>query len=111
MRCFNNREFQDNNPMLGQRVKLGQIAANQGGKITNWGKHGAIRMAERGVSKTMAKLTVKFGTSLIQNGGKVAYLTQKAFVVLNSAGLVVTTYGSKNFDAAMQALIKLIFGV
>ena len=98
------------NPMIGQTVKLGQVAANQGGKITGWGIHGAQRMAERGISKSLAKLTVKFGTSIIQNNGKIAYITQKAFIVLNSAGTVVTIYGQKYFDAGMQALIKLLFG-
>lgn len=88
--------------MIGHTVKLGKIAPNQGSKITNWGIHGAQRMAERGIGKDMAKLTVKFGTSFMQNGGKVAYLTQKAFIVLNSAGKVVTAYGQRNFDEGMR---------
>ncbi len=98
------------NSMIGNTVKLGQVAANQGGKITGYSAHGAMRMAERGMGRAMAKLTVKFGTSILQNSGKVAYLTQKAFVVLNAAGTVVTAYGQSYFDNGMQALVKLLFG-
>lgn len=66
-------------------------------------------MAQRGVSKSLAKSIIKGGHAVAQSGDKTLFFTQAGAVVLNKAGEVVTAYSAKYFDAAMQEIIKQFY--
>lgn len=99
-------------PKIGDTFgKYGTYVNNPGIKI-NWAKttaHGAQRMAERGVSKSLAESIITTGKVFMQNGGeKFLYLTKSGAVVLTKAGEIVTAYTAAEFSDDLIELLKLI---
>ena len=92
--------------------KLGTVVENGGQKIIDYGFHGAKRMAERGLTKTVMQTTTNNPlVQLVQDGGrKHLYLTEKAGVVLDKVGKVITTYSQKYFDREVQSIISKALG-
>ena len=92
---------------------LGTLISNNGRQIIDWGKttlHGIQRMAERGVTQSMANAWVKSGKALQQSGGQILYVTKQGAVCVNKAGQVITAYTSKYFDATMKLVVEKLFG-
>ncbi len=92
--------------------KMGTVVEHPGIKV-NWSKsmiHGPERMFQRGVTKRVVNSTVRRGIALSQAGGKFAFVTQKAVVVVSSSGVLITTYGKVFYDAGMLEIIKVLFG-
>ncbi len=93
--------------------KLGTLIANNGNQIIDWGnitQHGLRRMAERGVKPSMVELWVRTGKALQQAGDKILYITKQGNVVVNKAGQIIAAYSSEYFDAAMQEVVRKLFG-
>jgi hypothetical protein len=68
--------------------------------------HAIERMAERGVSLDDLQDTVDHPLIVLQQSrGRVYYLSDKAAVVLNPRGRVITTYSASDFDAKIKALL------
>ena len=98
-------------PKLGSQIgRLGKLVKNTKPAIRGLTRHGLQRMAQRGVSQSMAKSIVRSGHAIAQSGGKTLFFTQAGVVVLNKAGEVVTAYSSKFFDAAMKEIIRQFYG-
>ena len=93
--------------------KMGTLIINDSQQIINWGRttiHGVQRMAERGVTPSMAEYWVKTGKALQQTGDKILYVTRQGAVVVNKAGQIITAYTSQYFDENMQRIISKLFG-
>ena len=98
-------------PKLGSQIgRLGRLVKNAKPAIKGLTRHGLQRMAQRGVSQSMARNIVRSGHAIAQSGGKTLFFTQAGVVVLNKAGEVVTAYSSKYFDAAMKEIIRQFYG-
>ena len=98
-------------PKLGSQIgRLGKLVKNTKPAIKGLTRHGLQRMAQRGVSQSMARNIVRSGHAIAQSGGKTLFFTQAGVVVLNKAGEVVTAYSSKFFDAAMKEIIRKFYG-
>lgn len=67
-------------------------------------------MAQRDITKSMARNIVRSGHAIAQSGGKTLFFTQAGVVVLNKAGEVVTAYSSKFFDNAIKEMIRQFYG-
>lgn len=86
--------------------KLGNVVANQSGKITGFYREGALKpfhglnqAISRYVSTKTILETVKNPlVTLEQAGGNIMYLTRQAAVILDKAGRVVTTYAKEQFQ-------------
>ncbi|MGA7386268.1 MAG: hypothetical protein WBW81_16690 [Methylocella sp.] len=71
--------------------------------------HAIERMAERGVSLDDLQDTVGHHLIVLQQSrGRVYYLTDKAAVVLNPRGRVITTYSAGDFDTKIKALLEYV---
>ena len=68
------------------------------------------RMAERGVTRNMVEAWAKTGKALQQTGNKILYVTKQGAVVIDKAGKIITAYTSKDFNLAMQEVVKKLFG-
>ena len=99
--------------MLGTNFgKMGTVVKHPGIKV-NWSQsmiHGPERMLQRGVTKRVVNSTVRKGIALSQTGGKFAFVTKKAFAVVSSSGVLITTYGKDFYDSGMLEIIKALFG-
>ena len=97
-------------PKLGTQLgKWGTLTRNTKPLIQGFTKHGAERMAQRGVSKALAQKIIKTGYAVSQSGGTVLYFTKAGVVVLNAAGEVVTAYTSAYFDETVKAIVSLFY--
>lgn len=79
----------------------------------DWSKstiHATERMTQRGITKNLVNSTVRKGIALSQVGGKFAFITKKAFVVVSSSGFLITTYSKAFYDTGMLEIIKKLFG-
>ena len=95
---------------IGTQVgNLGTITKNTKPIIKGITNHGALRMAERDITKEVAQVIINKGIAIAQSGGKVLYLTKTGVVVLNDVGEIVIAYGSDQFDDTMRAIIELLF--
>ena len=93
--------------------RLGTVVANDGTRVINWSNttiHGTQRMAERGVTQSMANSWVRTGSALQQSSGNTLFVTREGAVVLNASNQVVTAYTSASFDAAMTSVVRQLFG-
>ena len=98
-------------PKLGSQIgRLGKLVKNTKPAVKGLTRHGLQRMAQRGVSQSMARNIVRSGHAIAQSSGKTLFFTQAGVVVLNKAGEVVTAYSSKFFDAAMKEIIRKFYG-
>ena len=98
-------------PKIGSKIgRLGKLVKNTKPAIKGLTRHGLQRMAQRGVSQSMARNIVRTGYAIAQSGGKTLFFTRAGVVVLNKAGEVVTAYSSKFFDAAMKEIIRQFYG-
>ena len=97
--------------------KLGTVINNASGKITGFARvvngkvsyHGLDQIISRGVTPEVLRDTVlNPSVRLQQSGDNILYLTQRAAVVLNNSGQVVTAYASKYFEPHVMEIIKLI---
>jgi RHS repeat-associated protein len=88
--------------------KFGTVVENPGIKITEFSKHGIDQAISRGVTPQALQNTMNNPiTVLSQRGGSVyAYVSNQAVVVVDKAGKVITTYGSKYFDQTVTKVIK-----
>ena len=69
--------------------------------------HAIERMVNRGVSLNDLQDTVDDPLIVLQQSrGRVYYLSDKAAVVLNRRGRVITTYSASNFDTKIRALLE-----
>jgi hypothetical protein len=76
------------------------------GKLGVGIEHAIERMAERGVSLNDLQDTVEHPLIVLQQSrGRVYYLSDKAAVVLNPRGRVITTYSASDFDTKIKALL------
>lgn len=92
-------------PKIGSQIgRLGRLVKNTRPAIRGLTRHGLQRMAQRGVSESLAKSIVRSGKAIAQSGGKTLF-----FVVLNKAGEVVTAYSSRFFDSAMREIVKQFY--
>jgi RHS repeat-associated protein len=98
-------------PKMGTQIgRLGKLTNNLKPLIKGLTNHGLQRMAERGVSQSLAQSIINSGYAIAQEGGKTLFFTKAGAVVLTKAGEVVTAYSAKYFDAAMQEIIKQFYG-
>ncbi|MBE6806166.1 MAG: hypothetical protein E7526_06635, partial [Ruminococcaceae bacterium] len=98
-------------PKLGSQIgRLGKLVKNTRPAIRGLTRHGLQRMAQRGISQSMAKSIVRTGHAIAQSGGKTLFFTQAGVVVLNKAGEIVTAYSSRFFDAAMKEIVRQFYG-
>ncbi len=88
--------------------KLGTVIKNPGLKITGFTAYSANRAALRGVKTVDILNTVRSPLiAFSQSGGKTAFLSLNAFVVLDKSGTVVTVYGAAQFDAVILSILSL----
>ncbi|MFA6306294.1 MAG: FG-GAP-like repeat-containing protein [Patescibacteria group bacterium] len=103
---------------IGSKVEgFGEVIGNTPGKITGFFRegapnpyHGLDQAITRGVSPSEIIDTVKNPLITFRQGnGNIYRLTEKAAVVLNQAGKVVTIYGKSDFyPKVVQLLTKII---
>lgn len=79
-------------------------------KWSTYAQHGLERMAERGITQQMVNTWVSTGKVLQQGTDKFAFITKQGMAVVTSAGKLVTTYSSEQFDATMKEIVKKLFG-
>ncbi|MCG7410894.1 DUF4258 domain-containing protein [Paenibacillus sp. ACRRX] len=93
--------------------KAGILVRNPEIKI-EWSKvssHGLERMAERGVTRSMAESWVKNGKALSQNNGsKHLYFSKEGAAVVANDGTLVTVIPKSKFDDAYNLLSISLFG-
>lgn len=91
--------------------KYGTYVKNPKIKV-DWTKttaHGAERMQERNMTKTLVEKVVSSGKAFSQNSGsKYLFLSKDGAAVLSSSGELITTYSSANFTDDIIALLKLL---
>lgn len=94
--------------LVGQSFgKVGTVIENASAKITGFTTHGFNQTINRSVNPSLLLDTTKnAAVTLKQAGGNVLYLTNKAGVVLNKAGEVVTSYTSKDFKPHIVNILK-----
>ena len=98
-------------PKLGSQIgRLGKLVKNTKPAIEGFTRHGLQRMAQRGITQSLARNIVRSGHAIAQSGGKTLFFTKAGVVVLNRAGEVVTAYSSKFFDDAMKEIIRQFYG-
>jgi RHS repeat-associated protein len=99
---------------LGEKFgKYGKVVENTGQRITSYGEiHGPEKIVERGLTKTLMQITTNNPlVTLAQDGGnRNLYLTQKAAVVLDKVGQVITTYSQKYFNTEVKSIISKALG-
>jgi hypothetical protein len=72
--------------------------------------HAIRRMAERGVSLDDIFKTVNHPLIVLQQArGRVFYLSNKAAVVINPRGRVISTYSTSDFDSKIKALLEHVY--
>ncbi|RHX77443.1 hypothetical protein DLM77_21140 [Leptospira yasudae] len=100
-----------NTSLIGKEFgKLGKVVENPRQVIIGLepSGHAAGRIAERGLNNEIILNTVENATVVLkQSSGGYLYITDKAAVVLNSSGQIVTGYLANRFDASMQAILNL----
>uniref|UniRef100_UPI003261B18D RHS repeat-associated core domain-containing protein n=1 Tax=Clostridium sp. NkU-1 TaxID=1095009 RepID=UPI003261B18D len=92
---------------------MGTLIAQNPNISVNWStyaQHGLRRMAERGITQQMVDAWVATGKILQQGADKFAYITREGMAVVDKAGKLITTYSSAQYDAAMQEIVKKLFG-
>ena len=67
-------------------------------------------MAERNVSAKLIRKTLRNGYAFMQTADKYLIVGRKAAVVITSAGKVITTWASNNYDQNLMDVLKSIFG-
>ena len=72
--------------------------------------HVGQRMAERNVSSKLIGKTLKNGYAFMQTTDKYLIVGRKAAVVVTSAGEVITTWASNNYDQRLMEVLRSIFG-
>ena len=72
--------------------------------------HVGQKMAERNVSSKLIGKTLKNGYSFMQTADKYLIVGRKAVVVITSAGEVITTWASNNYDQRLMEVLISIFG-
>ena len=72
--------------------------------------HVGQRMAERNVSSKLIGKTLKNGYAFMQTSDKYLIVGRKAAVVITSAGEVITTWASNNYDQKLMDVLRSIFG-
>ncbi len=94
--------------LVGQSFgKLGKVVENNAAKIAGFTEHGLNQVVNRGVTPNLLLETTRSATiTLKQAGGNMLYLTNRAGVVLNKAGQVVTSYTSKDFKPYILNVLK-----
>lgn len=104
--------FTPETSLVGQSFgKLGIVIENTPGKITGFTGHGLDQVATRAVTaQTLLDTTRNAVVTLRQAGGNVLYLTNKAGVVLNKVGQVVTSYSSKEFKPQVLNVLRKATG-
>ena len=96
---------------LGTTYDVGQLVKNPkiewlSSKFPHVGK----RMAERNVSAKLIKRTLKNGYAFLQTADKYLIVGRKTAVVITSAGEVITTWASSNYDQELIEALRSIFG-
>jgi RHS repeat-associated protein len=93
--------------------KYGKVVEPKPDKITgiatraNGDEHALMRILTRSASIDDIGATVQNPlVRLEQKGGNTLYLSERAGVVLNKNGEIVTAYGSKEFNSEVQAIIN-----
>jgi Domain of unknown function (DUF4258) len=72
--------------------------------------HALRRMAEREVSLDDIVNTINHPLIVLRQArGRVFYLSDKAAVVINPRGRVITTYSASDFEAKIKALIEHVY--
>lgn len=92
---------------------MGTLISQNPNIAINWStyaKHGLERMAERGITQQMVNAWVSTGKVLQQGADKFAFITKQGMAVVSSAGKLITTYSSAQYDAAMKEIVKKLFG-
>jgi RHS repeat-associated protein len=92
--------------------KLGTVIENSPESITGFTRgHGIDQAISNGVSPQVLLETMSNPLAVLQQSGNTRlFLSQQAVVVLNKAGLVVTTYGSNLFKPEVQAILNKALG-
>jgi hypothetical protein len=108
------QEIIKSSPQIGQRIpSLGRVIENAPGKITgfnhNGSFHGIDQIISRGVSPQTLLNTVE--NPLIRFSGRfdrTGYLTKEAYVVLDKAGQVVTSWTNNQFGKTITDVLDKI---
>ncbi len=87
--------------------KLGTVVQNISVRANGFTQHGLEQAKLREVSSKMISETTRNPLAVLQQSGNTRlFLSEKAVVVLNKAGQVVTTYGSNLFKPEVRAILN-----
>ena len=91
--------------------KLGTVVENPGQTISGFTSHGFEAADVRGLTWDLMRNTVRTPTAVLQqSAGQYLYLTEKAGVVLNPAGQIMTTYPASTFGPGVKAVLQAASG-
>lgn len=91
--------------------KLGTVVENPGQTISGFTSHGFEAADVRGLTWHLMRNTVRTPTAVLQqSAGQYLYLTEKAGVVLNPAGQIMTTYPASTFGPGVKAVLQAASG-
>ena len=89
--------------------KLGIVSDQKINKVAGYTQHGLSQKITRGVSTSDVMNTVRNPNLVLkQSGGTSLHVSQKAVVVVNKNGKIVTTYGKKDFNSQVKSIQKQI---
>jgi hypothetical protein len=88
--------------------KIGRMIEPVAGEIKGITGYAAGRMSQRGVTNELMNAIVSKPLAVFeQAGGKRLFLSGQGVVVLDSRGIVVTTYSKQYFDKFMKDVVRI----